>query len=174
MCTCDRSFRSAFSNWILIYEHQNTLRTECGIDLKTVLLLWSKPWGKQHFAVHTNTNFLLVLQALNQWKTLMTYNLDVIVSYYISVSSFPLQFSIDMLSTQEGETRIDKHYNWNVGRVTGLSEKWDISLGDMNKLNLLWILQNWYSVPNSKTVSCHFLFKSCHFKSLGILNFYYS
>lgn len=57
-------------------------------------------------------------------KDIDDYNSDVIVSYYISIAPFPLQFSIDMLSNREGETRVDKHYNWNVGRVTGLSEKY--------------------------------------------------
>lgn len=97
-----------------------------------------------------STNFLLVLKALIEWRTLMPCNLDVIFRYYINIAPFPPLFSVDMISTQKGEAGIDKHYNWNVERVIGLSEKLDISLGDMNKLNLLWILQNWWAVNISK------------------------
>lgn len=128
--------------------------------MRTVLLLWTKP--------QTHTNFL----CLNQWSTLLPCNLNVIVRYYVSTAPFPLLFSVDMFSTQKGETGIDKYYNWNVGKVTGLSEKWDISLGDMNKLNLLWILQNWCAVNISKPVSRLFLFRSCSFKNLGFLLFF--
>lgn len=125
--------------------------------------------GPNHWWAHS-TNFL----CLNQWSTLVLCDLDGIGRYDRSTAPVPLLFSMDLFSTQKGETGIDKHHNWNGGRVTGLSEKWDISLGDMNKLNLLWILQNWCPVYISKPVSRPFLFRSCSFKGLGVFTLFYS
>lgn len=131
------SFLQLDSNlWIKYSENRNNMIVTC----------CSGPnyWCKQLTLCCTySTNFLLVLKPLNQWSTLVPCNSDVIVRYYINIAPVPLLCSVDMFPTQKGETGRDKHCNWNVRRVTGLSEKWDVSLGDMNKLYLLCILQNW-------------------------------